>query len=127
MAAWGGMLFGGDRRDNDGEGILEVLALVILAPLAATLLRLALSRNREFEADRAGARLIGDGEPLARALSKIDTMSRRIPMPSARPEMAGMWVVSPLAGRRVNLARWFSDHPPTAERIARLRATSSPH
>jgi heat shock protein HtpX len=123
MAAWGELMFGG-RRDDEGEGILGSLALVIFAPLAATLLQLALSRSREFEADRAGAQLIGDGEPLARALSKLDAMSQRIPMAGARPEMAGMWVVNPLAGRRANLQRWFSDHPPTAERIARLRAMS---
>jgi heat shock protein HtpX len=121
MAAWGGALFGGDRRD-EGESIVELLAFLILAPLAASLLQLALSRSREYEADRSGAKLIGDGLPLARALSKLDRASTQIPMPDANPAMAGMYIVNPLAGRRVNMARWFSDHPPTADRIARLRA-----
>jgi heat shock protein HtpX len=121
MAAWGGALFGGGR-DDEGGNIIEVLAFLILAPLAASILQLALSRSREYEADRSGAKLIGDGEPLARALSKLENASRQIPMPNANPSMAGMYIVNPLAGRRVNLARWFSDHPPTADRIARLRS-----
>ncbi len=121
FAAWGGLFFGGGRDDR-GENMLEVLALVILAPLAATLLQLALSRSREYEADRSGARLIGDGEPLARALAKLDAASRQIPMPTARREMAGMYIVNPLAGMNVSLKGLFSDHPPTADRIARLRS-----
>jgi heat shock protein HtpX len=120
MAAWGGALFGGGR--DEGDNIIEVLALLILAPLAASILQLALSRSREYEADRSGAKLIGDGEPLARALSKLDRAAGQIPMPDVNPAMAGMYIVNPLAGRRVNLARWFSDHPPTADRIARLRS-----
>ena len=121
MAAWGGLFFGGNNRD-DGENIFEVLALVILAPIAATLLQLALSRSREFEADRSGARLIGDGEPLARALAKLDAASQQIPMPYARREMAGLYIVNPLAGMNVSLKGLFSDHPPTEERIRRLRS-----
>jgi heat shock protein HtpX len=125
MAAWGGLFFGGfgSRRD-EGENILELLAMIILAPLAATLLQLALSRSREFEADRSGAKLIGDGEPLARALAKLDAASRQIPMPYVRREMAGMYIVNPLAGMNVSMKRLFSDHPPTEERIARLRSRS---
>ena len=118
-AAWGGLFFGG--RDNEGENIIELLALLILAPLAAALLQLALSRSREFEADRSGARLIGDGEPLARALSKLDSASKQIPMPYARREMAPLYIVSPLAGMNVSFKNLFSDHPPTPERIRRLR------
>jgi heat shock protein HtpX len=123
MAAWGGLFFGGfgNRRD-EGENMLELLAMLILAPLAATLLQLALSRSREFEADRSGAKLIGDGEPLARALAKLDAASRQIPMPYVRREMAGMYIVNPLAGMNVSMKRLFSDHPPTEERIARLRS-----
>jgi heat shock protein HtpX len=120
MAAWGGMFMG--SRDNEGENILELLALIILAPLAATLLQLALSRSREYEADRSGARLIGDGEPLARALAKLDSASKQIPMPGVRPEMAGLYIVSPLAAMRVSFKGLFSDHPPTEDRIARLRS-----
>ena len=118
-AAWGGLFFGG--RDGEGENIFELLALLILAPLAAALLQLALSRSREFEADRSGARLIGDGEPLARALSKLDAASKQIPMPYARREMAPLYIVSPLAGMNISFKNLFSDHPPTPERIRRLR------
>lgn len=121
FAAWGGLFFGGNQRD-EGENMFEVLALVILAPLAAMLLQLALSRSREYQADRSGAQLIGDGEPLARALSKLDAASRQIPMPYARREMAGLYIVNPLAGMNVSMKGLFSDHPPTADRIARLRS-----
>jgi heat shock protein HtpX len=120
LAAWGGAFFGGGR-DND-TNIFEVLALVILAPLAATLLQLALSRSREYEADRSGARLIGDGEPLARALAKLEASARQIPMPGVRREMAPLYIVSPLAGMNVSFKGLFSDHPPTEDRIRRLRA-----
>jgi heat shock protein HtpX len=120
MAAFGAIFAGG--RDNEGENIFEILALVILAPLAATLLQLALSRSREYEADRSGARLIGDGEPLARALAKLEAGAQRIPMPTARREMAPLYIVSPLAGMRVAFKGLFSDHPPTEDRIARLRS-----
>jgi heat shock protein HtpX len=121
MAAWGGAFFGGGR-DNDGANIFEVLALIILAPLAASLLQLALSRSREYEADRSGARLIGDGEPLARALAKLEASARQIPMPGVRREMAPLYIVSPLAGMNVSFKSLFSDHPPTEDRIRRLRA-----
>ena len=126
MAAWSGLFFGGGMggggRRNEEENIFALLATIILAPLAAMLLQLALSRSREYEADRDGARLIGDGEPLASALAKLDSAASRIPMPGVRREMAGLFIVNPLAGRRVSLASWFSDHPPTAKRIERLRA-----
>ena len=126
MAAWGGLFFGGGR-DNEGENLFELLALIILAPLAATLLQLALSRSREYEADRSGARLIGDGEPLARALGKLDQASKQIPMPLARREMAALYIVNPLAGMNVSLKGWFSDHPQTEERLARLRSHEWQH
>jgi heat shock protein HtpX len=127
--AWSGLFFGGlggGRGRNADDNILGLLAMVILAPLAATLLQLALSRSREYEADRDGARLIGDGEPLASALSKLDYSSQRVPMQVPR-EMAGLFIVNPLAGRRVAFGRWFSDHPPTDERIARLRSQQWAH
>jgi heat shock protein HtpX len=120
FAAWGGLFLGG--RDNEGENMFEILALVILAPLAATILQLALSRSREYEADRSGARLIGDGEPLARALEKLDAASKQIPMPQVHREMAPLYIVSPLAGMNVSFKSLFSDHPPTADRIQRLRS-----
>jgi len=126
MAMWGGLMFGGGGRRNDEENIFGLLAMMIFAPLAATMLQLALSRSREFEADRDGARLIGDGEPLASALAKLEMASRRVPMQVPK-EMAGMFIVNPLAGRRVTLGKWFSDHPPTDQRIARLRSGDWSH
>jgi heat shock protein HtpX len=122
MAAWSGLFFGGGGggRSRDDENIFALLAMVILAPLAAAMLQMALSRSREYEADRAGARLIGDGEPLAAALSKLDAASRQIPMQVPK-EVACLFIVNPLAGRRVSFANWFSDHPPTPKRIERLR------
>jgi heat shock protein HtpX len=120
LAAWGGALFGGGR--DQGENVFELLALLILAPLAAGLLQAALSRSREFEADRSGARLIGDGEPLARALAKLEAGARQIPMPAVHREMAPLYIVSPLAGMNVSFKNLFSDHPPTEERIRRLRS-----
>jgi heat shock protein HtpX len=126
FAVWGGALFGGGRDDN-GANVFEILALVILAPVAATILQLALSRSREYEADRSGARLIGDGEPLARALAKLDQASRQIPMPQVHREMAPLYIVSPLAGMNVSFKNLFSDHPPTSDRIARLRSREWAH
>jgi heat shock protein HtpX len=119
LAMWGGLFLGNNR--DQGENIFEILALAILAPIAAVLLQLALSRSREYEADRSGARLIGDGEPLARALEKLESGARQIPMPQVRREMAPLYIVSPLAGMQVSFKNLFSDHPPTADRIRRLR------
>jgi heat shock protein HtpX len=130
MAAWSGLFFGGfgggGGRRNSEENIFGLLAMMILAPLAAIILQLALSRSREYEADRDGARLIGDGEPLASALSKLEVASTRVPMVVPR-EMAGLFIVNPLRGRRTSFAKWFSDHPPTDERIRRLRSKQWAH
>src|SRR3984885_4403350 len=110
ILAWSGLFFGGlggGRGRSADDNILGLLAMVILAPLAATLLQLALSRSREYEADRDGARLIGDGEPLASALAKLEVVSGRIPMQVPR-EVAALFIVNPLRGRRVSFASWFS-------------------
>jgi heat shock protein HtpX len=125
MAAWGGLFFGGGR-DNDGQNIIELLAMLILAPLAAALLQMALSRSREYEADRSGARLIGDGEPLARALEKLDSAARRIPM-NVQPAEATLFIINPLTGRQVAFKSWFMTHPPTEDRIRRLRSGEWSH
>ena len=117
MALWGGML-GGD--DEGGGNFLVIIAVSILAYLAAMLIQMSLSRSREFEADRSGARLLHDGEPLARALEKIEASVRAIPM-DVDPVQAQKYIVNPLTGRKVQFAKLFSTHPPTAERIARLR------
>ncbi|MDQ3662166.1 MAG: zinc metalloprotease HtpX [Actinomycetota bacterium] len=118
IVMWGAM-FGGSR-DNEGGNPLGLLAMAFLAPMAAGLLQMALSRSREFEADRSGAGLMGGGESLARALEKLEVSAKRIPM-NVNPAQASMYIVNPLSGRRVNFARLFSTHPSTQERIARLR------
>jgi heat shock protein HtpX len=93
---------------------------MILAPLAAMMMQMALSRSREYEADHSGAELLGTGEPLARALEKIDAASKQVPM-NIDPAQATAYIINPLAGRKANYAGLFQTHPPTAERVARLR------
>jgi heat shock protein HtpX len=114
MSLW----FGGNDREG---GIVGVLAMAILAPVAAMLLQMALTRSREYEADRSGARLIGDGEPLARALAKIEASAKQIPM-NIPPAEASMFIINPLTGRKANFANLFMTHPPTADRIRRLES-----
>jgi heat shock protein HtpX len=120
MAMWGAM-FGGGGDDDDGPGAFGLLATAILAPIAAGLLQMALSRSREFEADRSGAELIGTGEPLAGALEKLEAYAGRIPM-NIPPAQAQAFIVNPLTGRKVSFANLFRTHPTTEERVARLRA-----
>ena len=119
MAMWGAM-FGGGRDDEGGANPIALLAMMILAPIAALMLQMALSRSREFEADRTGAHLIGTGEPLARALEKMQMAAKKIPM-DVHPAQATAYIVNPLTGRKVQFAKLFMSHPPTEERIARLR------
>lgn len=111
--------FGG--RDDDDANPIALLALAILAPLAAGLLQMAISRSREFEADRSGARLIGDGEPLARALQKLEVGAREIPM-DIDPAHASAFIVNPLTGRKMSFANLWRTHPKTEDRVARLRS-----
>lgn len=120
-----GAIFGGGDNDEGGN-IIGLLALAILAPLAAGLLQMALSRSREYQADASGAHLIGEGEPLARALQKIETYAKRVPM-DVNPAEATAYIINPLTGRKVNFANLFSTHPPTEERIARLRDFDRTH
>ena len=119
MAMWGAMFGGGGRDRNDN--VLGQLALVILTPVAAMLIQMALSRSREYEADRSGARLLGSGEPLARALEKLDRGTRMVPS-AVNPAQAGAYIANPLAGQRVQFAKLFTTHPPMDDRIARLRS-----
>jgi len=119
MAMWGAM-FGGRGDDDEGANPIAILLLAILAPMAAGLLQMALSRSREFEADRSGAKLVGDGEPLARALLKLEQAARQIPMDVA-PAQAQKYIVNPLTGRKVNFSSLFTTHPPTEARVERLR------
>jgi heat shock protein HtpX len=112
-------IFGGGNRDGDNNPI-ALLATALLAPLAAAILQASLSRSREFEADRTGAQLIGSGESLARALEKLEAGAQRIPM-DVQPAQAQSYIVNPLTGRKVQFANLFRSHPPTADRVARLR------
>jgi heat shock protein HtpX len=120
MVRWAA-IFGGFSRDEreDGGGLIGLLMMSILAPLAAMLIQLAISRSREYQADASGAQLLHNGESLARALEKLENASRRIPM-DASPQTAHLFIVNPLSGR--SFANLFSTHPPIDERIRRLRA-----
>ncbi|CAN5603785.1 zinc metalloprotease HtpX [soil metagenome] len=120
MVMWGAMFGGAGGRDERNGGGLGLLFMMLLAPIAAFLLQMAVSRSREFEADRRGAQLAGSGEPLARALEKLHAGSRQIPM-NVNPAQASMYIVNPLSGRNVSFAKFFVTHPPVEERIARLR------
>lgn len=115
-------IFGGGNRDDDRNPIAE-LALIFLAPIAAMVLQMAISRSREFQADRTAARLIDDGEPLARALEKLSIGTQRI-AGIADPAQAQMYIANPLAGRQMSFRSLFSTHPAMDERIRRLRDNS---
>jgi len=121
MVMWGAIFGGGGDRDRGN--VFGLLAMMILAPIAAVLIQMAISRSREYEADRGGAALLGDGEPLARALAKIDAYAKQVPM-NVDPAQATAYIVNPLAGRKVNFSSLFRTHPPTEDRVARLRAHS---
>ena len=115
------MFFGG--RDSEGRSNpIAGLAMALLAPIAASLIQMAISRSREFEADRGGAEISGDPHALADALAKIDAYARGIPMQVAEehPATAQMMIMNPLSGGGV--ASLFSTHPATEERVSRLRA-----
>jgi len=117
-----GMFFSGSHnRENGGNPLLAILVM-IFAPIAAMLIQFAISRTREFGADRGGAEISGDPHALADALAKIDAYARGIPMPraEAQPATAQMMIINPLSGGGVR--GLFSTHPATEERIARLRA-----
>jgi heat shock protein HtpX len=119
MAQWA-MIFGGGRRDEGGGigQLLGLLAGIILAPIAASIIQLAISRSREFGADDTGAEVSGDPEALASALQKLESWSQRIPM-QVNPAAAHMFIVRPRTG--FALQNLFRTHPSTEERVARLR------
>ena len=120
MVRWAA-IFGGVSRDEreDGGGVIGLLLMSIVAPLAAMLIQLAISRSREYQADASGAELLHSGDHLARALEKLEYASQRVPL-DASPATAHLFIVNPLSGR--SLANLFSTHPPLEERIKRLRA-----
>ena len=123
MLQWGAMMGAGRSDNEEGGGVggmVGSLAMAIIAPLAAMLIQMAVSRSREYLADATGAQICGKPAALASALAKLQQASRMIPMQEARPATAHMFIVNPLTGS--TLSSLFSTHPPMEERIARLRA-----
>jgi heat shock protein HtpX len=126
MAFW----FGGGRRDDDEEpgGAFGALFMMILAPLAALLIQMAISRTREYAADATSAEVLGSPQPLIGGLEKLETYSKRIPM-EASPATAHMFIIQPFAGNHSmmqSVLRMFSTHPRTEDRIAKLQAMAVP-
>jgi heat shock protein HtpX len=120
-----GLFFGGGRDDEDQSplGLIGVLLFVILGPLAALLIQLAISRSREYEADHTGAEVSHDPLALASALRKLERATQAVPSQIAQPAFAHLYLVNPLS--RQTLAGWFSTHPPLEERIRRLQAMAA--
>ena len=119
MARWSAFLGGGNSdEDSGGLGFIGLIVMSILAPLAAAVIQMAISRSREYLADATGARMTGNPNGLANALEKLGAYSRKVPM-QANPSTAHMFIVNPLSGKR--FSNVFSTHPPLEERIARLR------
>ena len=118
IARWG-LIFGGLGSDDDDGGGLAAIVMMIMAPLAAMLIQMAISRAREYQADRVGAGVCGHPRGLASALEKLEDYARRRPMSQATPATAHMFIVNPLRGK--SMAALFSTHPPTEERVKRLR------
>ncbi len=123
MLQWA-TIFGGRNDEDEGGGLIGGLAMAIIAPIAAMLIQMAVSRSREYLADEGGARICGNPLSLANALRKLDSASRMLPMTEARPATAHMFIVNPLTGG--GLLKLFSTHPPMEERIARLEAMVYP-
>jgi heat shock protein HtpX len=121
MLQWGAILGAGRDDDEEGAGGLAgSLVMAFIAPLAAMLIQMAVSRSREYLADETGARICGRPLALANALRKLHSATQAIPMPEARPASAHMFIVNPLTGG--SLLKLFSTHPPMEERISRLEA-----
>lgn len=116
------MFFGGGDDDDSPLGFIGMIATILLAPIAAMIIQMAISRQREYQADATGAELVGDGGGLADALETLERGSHAIPLP-VNPSSAPLYIVNPLAafGGR-GLTKLFSSHPPTAERVSRLRS-----
>lgn len=111
-------IFGGRDRENGGGNAIAMLLTAILAPLAATLIQMAISRSREYLADESGAKISGTPEALASALGKLQSYAGRVPMHENSAATAHMFIINPLTSK--SLAHLFSTHPPTEERISRL-------
>lgn len=123
VAQWGAMFggLGGNSDDEDGGSFIGTIVMAIVAPIAAMIIQMAISRSREYLADETGARLAGKPEGLSRALLKLEAASRNTPM-DVNPAAAHMFIVNPLSG--LSLAGLFSTHPPIAERVNKLNMMS---
>jgi heat shock protein HtpX len=119
MAQWAAFFGGGRHDDDDSPSPIVMILMAVVAPIAAMLVQLAVSRSREFQADATGARLAGRTWGLSKALEKLEIAKEAAPM-NANPATAHLFIVNPLSGQA--LMRLFSTHPPIEERIARLRA-----
>ena len=120
MAKWG-LMFGRGRRSNGGGNLLVMIAVMIIAPMAAMIIQMMISRSNEFQADATAARITSDPAGLASALQKIDGYVQKIPM-QVNPAAAQLAIINPLAGSAGDtMSRFFSTHPPTEKRVAKLR------
>ena len=123
IAQWAAIFGGGRSSDDDRGGIIGLIATAIIAPIAAALIQMAISRSREYSADEGGAEICGNPNDLASALEKIEYYAEHgASLPEATPATAHMCIINPLTGRDISFKSLFSTHPATAERIARLRA-----
>lgn len=123
MLAQFGMFFGGGR---DRPNIIVTLALMFLMPMAATIIQMTVSRNREFMADAGAAKMTGHPEWLQSALAKLDNYARNTLLPEADPQTAHMFIINPFTGKEFSMQQLFSTHPSTEDRIARLEALKHP-
>ena len=122
IAQWAAIFGGGRSSDDDRGGIIGLIATAIIAPIAAALIQMAISRSREYSADEGGAEICGNPNYLAAALEKIEYYAvHGAPLPEATPATAHMCIINPLTGRDISFKSLFSTHPDTQERIARLR------
>lgn len=117
MARWAAIFGGFGDDDDDGGGLIGLLLMAILAPLAAMLIQLAISRSREYAADRGGAQISGSPQSLAKALRRMESIAQRNPLP-VNPSTAHMFIINPL--KRASLSSLFATHPPIQKRISRL-------
>ena len=123
IAQWAAIFGGGRSSDDDRGGIIGLIATAIIAPIAAALIQMAISRSREYSADEGGAEICGNPNYLAVALEKIEYYAQHgEQLPEATPATAHMCIINPLTGRDISFKSLFSTHPDTQERIARLRA-----
>lgn len=120
MLQWAAIFGGGRNDDDEGGSMVGGLAMAIIAPIAAMLIQMAVSRSREYLADESGARICGNPQSLANALRKLHNASQMLPMQEAQPATAHLFIVNPLTGGA--LLKLFSTHPPMEERIAKLEA-----